>query len=396
MLLTTHYWWPHLGGIERVALRQAQHLVARGHQVRILTSAVGHTDEVETTSARPDGFGVTRIPAWNGLERIGVPWPVFAPGVAPHARSLMRWSDVVVCHGQVFGATLAATWHSRRTGKPVVLVQHNPDIAYDAALLALLQRMTAASLARWTLDRAAKILVPSAATESYVRTLTKNSVEVLPWGLDLDRFQPHGSEELRDEERGSLGIPKGATLVVAAGRLSEKNRFSILIQACRAAADRITGLRCVILGTGPHMDRLRRLADELGLSSQVELPGYVDDACLQAYLRSADLVVATAGSNEGFGLLVAEALASGVPVVAGSAGGQVDLVHENVNGWFFDGTAEGLARVMVTARGHLDVRGWAAWAAAARRSVEQFTWERHCVALERVFHECGAAAGEPA
>lgn len=378
VLITTHYWWPHPGGIERVAKRQAELLVQRGHDVHVLTSAVGQPAAGRDSS----GYAVTAVPAWNALEPAGVPWPLFSPEILRHARRLVAWSDVVLCHGQVYPATLAAMRWATATGTRVVLVQHNPEIAYRQALLRAAQGAADRSVGRWSLVRADTVVVPSTATAAYVRSLAPVPPRVVPWGIDADGFRPHPSDAARTVERRRLGIPDNATFVVAAGRLAAKNRFDVLVRACAEAAPRLPGLRCVLLGSGAEAGRLADLAKEL--NAPVRLAGRVDDEDLRAHLRSADLAVATAGRNEGFGLLVGEALASGAPVVVESEGGHVDLVAEGVNGWCFDGTPGGLASTIVSAAGDLARTGRRSWSDRARRSVAALTWDRHGDVLEQL------------
>ncbi len=383
--MTTHYWWPHMGGIERVALRQAQLLAGRGHQVDVLTSAAGQPDGRTKTVTSPDRVTVTMIRAWNGLERFGVPWPLLSPVLADHARRLVGAADVVICHGQVYPATLAATWWARRLGRPMVLVQHNPHMSYDRLVLRVVQRSTELTVARWSLRRADAVLVPSSATRDYVQSLLPRPSSVLPWGIDPYPRQDDGSEQGRLVGRRMLGFPDDATVVVAAGRLTEKNRFANLVRACHLAASQVADLRCVIFGAGPQMDALRLLAVQLGV--KVVLPGYVEEADLQAGLQCADIAVATAGGNEGFGLFVAEALAYGTPVVAADRGGHLDLVLDGVNGWLFDDTVEGLGATLVRAQEQIAALGREHWAERARSSAAELTWDRHCASLEAVLEQ---------
>lgn len=382
ILVTTHYWDPHLGGIERVARCQAAELAARGHSVRVLTSDLGGSVEGRVSAPMP-GIDFSRIWAWNGLERLGVPWPAFAFRISRVAKELVGWCDVALCHGQLFHPTLVTLLHAQDAGKRTVLVQHNPHVTYGRQLLDLAERTAAASLGRWALNRADAILVPSEATRTYVRQLTRRPVTVLPWGIDLQALRPHPSEQCRDEERRSLGIGTRTVLIVAAGRLTAKNRFELLIEAANRAGREIPRLRCVIVGRGCLHDHLRRVAARSDSRVTIDFPGYLTDAQLRALLRSADLAVATAGTNEGFGLLVAEALASGTPVVVGREGGHVDLVQGGVNGWFFDGSAANLAETIGVAYRQIQAEGRAGWAARARRSVDSLTWSEHCQTLER-------------
>ncbi|MCA1657592.1 MAG: glycosyltransferase [Actinobacteria bacterium] len=173
-------------------------------------------------------------------------------------------------------------------------------------------------------------------------------------------------------------------MILAAGRLAEKNRFATLIRAIGTARTLIPNLRCYILGRGHQLDLLRALAAKLGCQAAVTLVGYVSDADLGAYLRSADLVVATAGGNEGFGLFVSEALACGVPVIATDRGGHVDLIREDANGWFFNGSVEGLVSALLRAHAELALEPRDVRCARTRSTVESLTWERHCGQLERL------------
>lgn len=74
VLLVSHYYPPHLGGIENVVRQEALHLAALGVEVTVLTS--GERAGTETA----DGVRVVRVAAWNGVERrTGVPFPVLSP-----------------------------------------------------------------------------------------------------------------------------------------------------------------------------------------------------------------------------------------------------------------------------------------------------------------------------
>lgn len=392
ILVTTHYWLPHPGGIERVAQRQAELLVERGHEVHVLTSAVGNPAGTGRREER--GVALTAVPAWNGLERIGVPWPVFSTALVRHVRRLVAWCDVAVCHGQVYAATLAALAEARAARTPAVLVQHNPAIAYRRLGLRAAQAAADRSLGGWSLRRADAVVVPSSTTAAYVRSLAAVTPLVLPWGIDLERLRPHASDAERLTDRRRLGVPDGAFLVVGAGRLAVKNRFDVLVRGCAQAAPHLPALHGVVLGSGPEAGRLTELAAALG--APVRLAGHVDDSVLEAYLRSADVVVATAGANEGFGLVVAEALASGTPVVAAVEGGHADLVGDGDNGWCFDGTPDGLAASIVAAAQGLARSGRGAWSDRARRSVGTLRWDRHVAELESLLRNVVRRGGPDA
>ena len=76
ILIITHYFEPHIGGIEIVAYNQAKELVKKGHEVTIVTSKLDREKAVE----QKEGIRIVRVPAWNLFEnKFDVPYPIFSP-----------------------------------------------------------------------------------------------------------------------------------------------------------------------------------------------------------------------------------------------------------------------------------------------------------------------------
>ncbi|HEV7804259.1 MAG TPA: glycosyltransferase family 4 protein [Solirubrobacteraceae bacterium] len=121
--------------------------------------------------------------------------------------------------------------------------------------------------------------------------------------------------------------------VVFAGRHIPEKRVPALVPALVAARERLPGLRAVIFGDGPQRPEvLRRIADA-GASAWLRAPGFVSAEEIDAALAGAPCMVLPS-SREGYGLIVVESAAAGVPsvVVAGPDNAAVELVEEGVNG----------------------------------------------------------------
>ncbi|MGQ5638202.1 MULTISPECIES: glycosyltransferase [unclassified Streptomyces] len=140
-------------------------------------------------------------------------------------------------------------------------------------------------------------------------------ITVVPNGIDLARFafDPAARRHTRDR----LGLPAGAFVVGAVGRLVPGKRFDVLLDALRRLPD---CYRLLLVGGGPEEGALRRAAREAGIDGRVlfagERPYLGDGACgpdLPA-LTSAMDVLAAPSPEEAFGLAVVEALAAGLPV----------------------------------------------------------------------------------
>ena len=197
-------------------------------------------------------------------------------------------------------------------------------------------------------------------------------VNVVPPGVDLERFSPGDQATARRE----LRLPENAWILLTARRLVPRMGLDVLIDAWReiAANDRLL----LIVGDGHVRQELEERVARYGLQESVRFLGQVSEMELAACYRAADLSVVPSRSLEGFGLVALEALACGTPVVVTEVGGLPEAVA-------------GLARDLVVPAGDVALLAARLRAAAdgsqplpspsaCRKHAEQFTWPR---AVER-------------
>ncbi len=124
--------------------------------------------------------------------------------------------------------------------------------------------------------------------------------------------------------------PGGPKVLVAAGRLVDQKRFDLLIDAYSRIAPAHPDWRLVIHGEGPNRADLERRVREAGLDAVISLPGWTNDLKGE-FLRSGLFVLSS--EYEGFGNVVAEALAAGLPVVSFDClSGPGDIVRHGIDG----------------------------------------------------------------
>jgi glycosyltransferase involved in cell wall biosynthesis len=145
-------------------------------------------------------------------------------------------------------------------------------------------------------------------------------VHVIPPGVDRERFTPGD----RDVARRQLGWPSDVPVAFTVRRLVPRMGLDVLLRAWAAVTPAEALL--VIAGDGPERPALERLRAELGLADRVRLVGRIDDAALVSSYQAADVVVVPTVALEGFGLIAAEALACGTPVVASDTDGLRDAL----------------------------------------------------------------------
>ncbi len=169
-------------------------------------------------------------------------------------------------------------------------------------------------------------------------------VEVVHPGVDLSVFAPRS----RTAARARLGLPKDAHVLVFAGRIQPLKAPDVLLRAVAVLLRESPELRSRLVvpivggpsGSGlEHPESLALLAHELGLDDVVRFVPPVPQRELGDWCAAATLV-AVPSYNESFGLVAAEAQATGTPVVAAAVGGLTTVVRDGFSGLLVDGHGE--------------------------------------------------------
>jgi glycosyltransferase involved in cell wall biosynthesis len=181
----------------------------------------------------------------------------------------------------------------------------------------------------WTTDRLVDqfIVVDRGSVDALTRRhrISPSRVAVIPNGIEIERFDPSRYE--RGAWRAKLGIPAGAALIGAVGRLTWQKGFDDLIKALAALDD--PNLHLVIAGDGPDWGDLRTLANGLDVERRVNFAGFVED--VPGLLADLDLFVLSS-RREGHPMVLLEAMATGLPVIATDVAGVGDTVVDGVDG----------------------------------------------------------------
>jgi glycosyltransferase involved in cell wall biosynthesis len=325
ILVATDQWFPdRMGGVARVATDTARRWAAAGHEVVVI-------------APRTDGYASEEISESGALTLLRIlprgrlPQTLTDPPAAWRSASRLarREFDVLVSHE----CTTACGLLAARLGLPLVYVFH-ADAAKEARFLRTMLRpgakwLSAAAIAAplqlfdgLALRGASAVVVLSEFSRDLLSArdpaVAQRAVRV-SGGIDTAVFSPDG----RDEARQSLGVEPSTRLVFTVRRLEPRMGLENLLEAV-ALLDDVEGLRVAIAGSGGLT--LGNRADRLGLRNRVELLGRVSDDDLPLWHKAADLFVLPTVAYEGFGLVTAEALSSGTPVVGTPVGATPELL----------------------------------------------------------------------
>jgi glycosyltransferase involved in cell wall biosynthesis len=158
-------------------------------------------------------------------------------------------------------------------------------------------------------------------TQSY--GVSEDQISVVPGGVDCGRF---ASALTKAQARQQLGFPADRPIVFVVRRLAPRMGLQDLISAADRIRASVPDVLILIAGGGPIGPQLQQQIDDAGLADHVRLLGFLPDEDLPTAYRAADLSVVPTVALEGFGLVAAEALAAGVPVLVTPIGGLPEVV----------------------------------------------------------------------
>lgn len=325
-------------------------------------------------------------------DELGVPYlhvPVLQRELAPRSdseaiRTLRRIirgrrADVLHTHTAKAGATgrLAALASGRARPGAVVHTFHGHVLSgyFDPRrerAFRLLERMLG-----WSTD--ALIAVSAEVRDDLVRlgVAPARKFAVIPYGFDLDARVGSGAAS-RSRIRSDLELGEDAFVIGWAGRLTAIKRPLDLIRVTAG----VEGAVLVLVGDGEDRAAAVSLAEELGVSDRVRFLGYRDD--LGSLYAAFDVFLLTS-ANEGAPVVVIEALAAGVPVVATDAGGTASVVDADETGLLAPvGAVEQLQAAVERLRDDGALRA-AMGELGARRMRERFSVERMVDDTERLY-----------
>ncbi|CQD16059.1 glycosyl transferase family protein [Mycobacterium lentiflavum] len=327
VLLVTNDFPPRRGGIQSYLREFVGRLVSTGsHAVLVYAPQWKGADAFDAEAA---GYRVVRHPG-----------TLMLPGPAVDARMRRLIGDhgiETVWFGAAAPLALLAA-RARQAGATRVLAStHGHEVGWSMLPVArsVLRRIgndtdVVTFVSRYTRSRFATAFGPTA------------SLEYLPSGVDTDRFRPDPAG--RTELRNRYGLGERPT-VVCLSRLVPRKGQDMLIKALPSIRQRVDGAALVIVGSGPYLDPLRKLASDCGVADHVTFTGAVPSAELPAHYALADVFAMpcrTRGAGmdvEGLGIVFLEASATGVPVIAGDSGGAPEAVQHNKTGLVVDGSS---------------------------------------------------------
>jgi glycosyltransferase involved in cell wall biosynthesis len=233
---------------------------------------------------------------------------------------------------------------------------------------------------RWKYRRTAAVIAISQAVADVVaRAGLGVPVSVVPDGTDVRRHRAPATAETL----ASMGVPRGAPLVVQVAQLVGHKDPLTFVRAIAAAAKRISRMHALLVGEGPLRGAVEQAVRKLGVQDVLHVVGYRDDA--DQLLAAAD-VVTLSSREEGMGSVLLDALVFSRPVAATRAGGILEVVRDGETGILSpvgDGEALGAGIVTLLTDRSLAAR----MGAAGRARAPEFSIEAMAMRTRDVYEQ---------
>lgn len=307
-----------------------------------------------------------------------------------HAYRLARRANLDIIHSHdPFAVGLFGLAVAKRFRLPYVHTYHTlyPEYVHYVWETRFTRAM-AERLSREFCDQCDLVLAPSTKIEKALDEWGVTApVKLLPTGVDAERFAC-GSPEAVAALRGRFGIPSTDRLLVFVGRIGLEKNVDLLVEAMA----RVTtpGARLLIVGNGPHRTELERHIESLGITDRVTFTGYLQGEEVAAAYAASELFF-FASLSETQGLVVAEAMASGLPVVAVEDLAIGDAVTDGVNGFLTEEEPGALAAAADRVLGDAALR--ASMGAESRRRAQALSIDLMAEKLAGMYAELLAQQG---
>jgi phosphatidylinositol alpha-mannosyltransferase len=358
ILLACPYAWDAPGGVQVHVGQLALRLRDLGHEVLVLAPSSSRPEE---SFVRPAG------------RPIRVPYNESIAPIAPTPRAF------------------AATRKAMKEFRPDVVHVHEPFVPGPAMFAALSVRVPVVATFHAYADRsrllsaaapalrkiwrriAVRIAVSRAAAEFVTRPMGRGNVRIVPNGADIDLFSSARPAELPEGRR-----------ILFVNRLDPRKGFRVMVEAFRRLASERSDVVLIVAGDGPERSAVLDLAAEP--RDRVVMLGNIPHDDLPPYHAAAEVFCAPATGRESFGIVLVEAMAAGLPIVATGIPGYREVVRDGVEGLLVPPRDPGAVATAIDAL--LDDADLAKrLAEQGRQRAQRYSWDTVAKEIEEIYSE---------
>lgn len=375
VVLISNTYVPHVGGVARSVEAFRQEYEALGHRVLVVAPEFPGREEDEADVVR-----VAALQNFNASDfSVALPVP-------KGLRSTLEGFEPDIIHAQhPFLLGMTAVRLARTLNLPLVFTHHTLYERYTHYVPGkseVLQSFIIELATRYG-NLADLVFAPSESIRDLlVERGVETKVEVLPTGVDRERFASGDGRALRQH----FAIGEDAFVVGHLGRLAEEKNIGFLAESVARFVSEDSDRYFLVVGGGDAEAELRGAFERRGLSERLLCPGVLEGQALVDALAAMD-VFAFASTSETQGMVLTEAMAAGLPVIALDAPGVREVVRDGFNGRLLPDPSEAVFHDALAALADLDDAGFAKLRAGAEDTAESYSMRRCAETAIRSYRE---------
>lgn len=360
--------YPFTGGVENYVYYLSRELVKSGVQVKVICA---NEPKIESKQV-VEGIEVERLPYTGKIANTNL-----TTGL-PSALSAGDY-DIIHTHIPTPWSADWSAFYSKAKGKPLVVTYHNDIIGEGFANL--IARVYNSIGLKYVLKAVDKIIItqPNYLKSSSYLTKYRDKIEVIPNGVDTDKFQPKKSLDKDD-----------GVVIFFLSVLDEYHKYKgldYLLEALKTVKKTVPDVKLIVGGKGVLLDHYKDMAASLGLEDNVEFAGFIRDEEIANYYSRANVFVLPSISSlqEGFGIVALEALACETPVITTDIVGVADDIVKSEAGIVIPPkNAYKLATALIDVLGDVDTQR--EMGKRGRKLVEEiYTWKGVAESMTKLY-----------
>lgn len=343
--LFTDTYYPEINGVANSVFVLKSELEKRGHNVYVFTTTTPGSPEYEYNVFRLHSLPFVFMPD----RRVGM---FYDRKLAAMIRRLNL--DIIHTHTE-FSLRLFACTMAKELNIPIVHTYHTiyEDYTHYFAPIKSLNRGAKAFARKYTkkvCNQVEEVIAPTEKTKELLEAYhVYKNINIVPTGIILSKFSPDNfSKEEVAKEREALGIAETDKVILYLGRVSPEKNIEELLLDIPKLKENHENIRFLIVGDGPDLENLQKLAKENQIDDVVIFAGEKPWDKIGLYYQLGDVFV-SASQSETQGLTYIEAMAAGLPVVARDDRCLDEILKNGYNGYKFHNSEEfvsGLEQVL--------------------------------------------------
>ncbi len=364
ILLLNYEFPPAGGGAGFATYNIGRELVQMGVKVDVLTSSI----EDESDGAILDGMRIYRVPSWRkGIHDCGMLGAYSYVGFALRKRQKLLKNTKYDLEHFFFSLPTGILSLSpiRRRKQPYIVSLRGSDVPgydlFNQKLEKFHKILLPLTKSIWR-NASAVVALSQGLKDIAVKAAPDQEIDIISNGIEVDLFYPIARAEKKPGEPLKL---------ITVSRLLERKGIHHLLEAI-ARPDPLP-VTLTIVGTGSYEDELRKICTELGLDDRVDFTGFIRRDELPELYRQHD-VFTLPSQTESFGLVFAEAMSCGLPILGTFVGGIPELVRHETDGILVNPAQPGEIRESLEKMLNNPEKTIAMGVAARQRIEEKYAW----------------------